>query len=201
VDDESHNMEACSRYPAQFYEIVSRGGSPKDVEQLVDILAGRLGTAAQYEGIGFTHGTSLIDAGPANTKYKVLGSMADKLDAQLRLARLIAAVDAQDVAGRVLSHHFIRDIRGNLRAYSTQKVQCLKCHRVYRRIPLSGKCVCGSDLSLTVRERNISKYLDVAKHMLDEYGLSNYLKERIRLIETSLDSLFVSKQTTLTDFL
>ncbi len=200
VDDESHNMEVCGRYPAEFYDMAARGGSPKDVERLVDILARRLGTAAQYEGFAFTHGTSNINSGPETTRYKVLGTMAEKLEAQLKIAKLIAAVDARDVAERVLSHHFIRDIRGNLRAYSTQKIQCLRCHRVYRRVPLSGKCVCGASLSLTVRERNISKYLDIAKRMLDEYDLSNYLRERVRLMEASLDSLFVSKQTALTDF-
>jgi len=200
VDDESHNMEVCSRYPAEFYEMVSRGCDPKEVEHLVDIVANRLNTQAQYEGFGFTHETSSFDEGPRNTRYKTLGSMAEKLEAQLSLARLIAAVDAKDVAERVLSHHFIRDIRGNLRAYSTQKIQCLKCHRVYRRIPLSGHCVCGSELSLTVRQKNISKYLDVAKKMIREYGLSNYLTERLHLIESSLDSLFISEQTALTDF-
>ncbi len=200
VDDESHNMEVCSRYPAEFYEMVSRGCDPKEVEHLVDIVANRLNTQAQYEGFGFTHETSSFDEGPRNTRYKTLGSMAEKLEAQLNIARLIAAVDAKDVAERVLSHHFIRDIRGNLRAYSTQKIQCLKCHRVYRRIPLSGHCVCGSELSLTVRQKNISKYLDVAKKMIREYGLSNYLTERLHLIESSLDSLFVSEQTALTDF-
>ncbi len=201
VDDESHNMEACSRYPAEFYEKVAAGTHPKEVEHIVDIVAGRLDTDAQYEGFGFTHGTSSFDIGPRNTRYKTLGSMAEKLEAQLKLARMIAAVDAKDVAERVLSHHFIRDIRGNLRAYSTQKIQCLKCHRVYRRIPLNGMCVCGSKLSLTVRQKNISKYLGVAKKMIEDYGLSDYLRERIRLIEVSLDTLFYSEQTSLTDFL
>ncbi len=201
VDDESHNMEVCSRYPAEFYDKVAEGRHPKEVEHLVDIIAGRLDSEAQYEGFAFTHGTSSFDAGPKNTRYKTLGSMIEKLDAQLNLARTICAVDARDVAERVLSHHFIRDIRGNLRAYSTQRIQCLKCHRVYRRIPLSGTCVCGAKLSLTVRQKNISKYLDVAKKMIADYDLSPYLKERIRLIEVSLDSIFYSEQTALTDFL
>ncbi|MCF2135652.1 MAG: DNA polymerase II large subunit [Candidatus Thorarchaeota archaeon] len=200
VDDESHNMEICDRYPAEFYDKVAEGKHPKEVEGLVDIIARRLDTEAQYEGFAFTHGTSSFDAGPRNTRYKTLGSMVEKLDAQLKLARLISAVDAQDVAERVLAHHFIRDIRGNLRAYSTQKIQCLKCHRVYRRIPLSGTCVCGAPLSLTVRQKNISKYMGVAKKMIEEYNLSAYLKERIRLIEVSLSTLFYSEQTSLTDY-
>lgn len=203
VDDESHNIEVCSRYPAEFYQMVAEAKHPSAAEGLVDIISSRLGSAAQYEGLSFTHDTSVIDAGPRNSKYKLLGTMAEKLEAQLELASLLDAVDAQDVAERVLSHHFIRDIRGNLRAYSTQKVQCRKCHSVYRRIPLSGTCtrkdsrgsICGESLALTVSERNISKYLAVAEKMISDHDLSEYLKQRLKLINASLDSMFVSEQT------
>ncbi|TFG13471.1 DNA polymerase II large subunit [Candidatus Thorarchaeota archaeon] len=200
VDDESHNMEVCRRYPAHFYEMVAEAKHPKIVENLVDIIASRLDSEAQYEGFGFTHNTSNFDMGPTNTRYKTLGSMVEKLEAQLQLATLIDAVDSKDVAERVLSHHFLRDIRGNLRAYSTQKTHCVKCHRVYRRPPLSGKCVCGETLSLTVRERNISKYLELAQDVIDNHGLGEYLKQRLSLINQSLDSLFVSEQTLLEEF-
>ncbi|MHA1958750.1 MAG: DNA polymerase II large subunit [Candidatus Thorarchaeota archaeon] len=200
VDDEAHNIEVCHRYPAQFFEMVADAQHPKVVEDLVDIIASRLGTEAQYEGFGFTHATSSFDAGPQNSRYKTLGSMEEKLNAQLDLAVLIDAVDSKDVAERVLSHHFIRDIRGNLRAYSTQKIQCRKCHRVYRRIPLSGECICGSDLSLTVRERNISKYLHVAERLIREHGLGEYIQERVKLVTSALNSLFYTEQTQLTEF-
>ncbi|TFG33889.1 DNA polymerase II large subunit [Candidatus Thorarchaeota archaeon] len=201
VDDESHNMEVCRRYPSQFYEMVANARPPKEVENLVDIIASRLNSPAQYEGFGFTHNTSSFDSGPKNSRYKILETMDEKLDAQLRLATLISAVDSQDVAQRVLSTHFFRDIRGNLRAYSTQKFRCLKCNRIYRRIPISGKCVCGeSKLSLTVRQRNISKYLQVTEKIICEHHLDQYMHERLKLINSSMDSLFVSEQTSLTDF-
>ncbi|MHA2150934.1 MAG: DNA polymerase II large subunit [Candidatus Thorarchaeota archaeon] len=200
VDDESHNMEVCKRYPAQFYDMVAEARHPKDVEDLVDIIASRLNTAAQYEGFGFTHDTTSIDLGPKNTRYKILGSMDEKLAAQLNLAILIDAVDAQNVAERVLSTHFFRDIRGNLRAYSTQKIQCQKCRRVFRRIPLSGTCVCGNKLSLTVRQKNISKYLDITRKIIEDHDLDQYQKERLNLITSALDSLFISEQTALSDF-
>jgi DNA polymerase II large subunit len=201
VDDESHNMEVCRRYPAKFYDLVAHAQHPNTVKRLVDIVATRLNTPAQYEGFGFTHNTTTFDAGPRNSRYKLLNSMDEKLEAQLRLATLIDAVDSQDVAQRVLSTHFFRDIRGNLRAYSTQKFRCMKCNRIYRRVPLSGKCNCGeAKLSLTVRERNISKYLAITEKIIHDHGLDDYMQERLKLINTSMDSLFVSKQTTLTDF-
>jgi DNA polymerase II large subunit len=202
VDDESHNIEVCHRYPAEFYGMVAEAQHPKAVRELVDIIQSRLGTEAQYEGFGFTHDTSSIDAGPRNTKYKTLGSMSEKLEAQLHLAILLDAVDSQDVAERVLSHHFIRDIRGNLRAYSTQKIRCRKCNTIYRRVPLSGKCEeCGEGLLLTVSQKNISKYLGVAEKLIRDHDLSQYLKQRLTIINSALDSLFVSEQTSLVDFM
>lgn len=203
VDDESHNLEVCNRYPAHFYDMVQEARLPKEVESLVDIVKSRLDTYAQYEGFGFTHNTSSIDAGPHNSRYKILPTMDEKLDAQLRLARMIDAVDSQDVATRVLMRHFFRDIRGNLRAYSTQKFRCLSCNESYRRIPLSGKCEkCGSPkLSLTVRQSNISKYLKVTEKIIRDNGLDEFLQERLSLIRSSMDSLFMSEQTTLAEFL
>ncbi|MFX0044678.1 MAG: DNA polymerase II large subunit [Candidatus Hermodarchaeota archaeon] len=201
VDDESHNIEVCHRYPAEFYGMVAEAQHPSAVKELVDIVYSRLGTEAQYEGFGFTHDTSSIDAGPRNTKYKTLGTMSEKLEAQLHLAVLLDAVDSKDVAERVLSHHFIRDIRGNLRAYSTQKIRCRKCNTIYRRVPLSGKCDCGEGLLLTVSQKNISKYLGVAEKLIRDHDLSQYLKQRLTLINSALDSLFVSEQTSLMDYM
>jgi DNA polymerase II large subunit len=201
VDDESHNIEVCRRYPAQFYDMVSEARHPKDVENLVDIISSRLNSLAQYEGFGFTHNTTSFDVGPKNSRYKILETMDDKLAAQLRLATMIRAVDAPDVAQRVLSTHFFRDIRGNLRAYSTQKFRCMKCNRTYRRVPISGRCTCGeARLSLTVRQKNISKYLRVTEKIIRDHHLDQYMQERLQLITASLDSLFVSEQTSLSDY-
>lgn len=202
VDDESHNMEVCRRYPARFYDLVAHARHPKAAKSLVDIVANRLNTPAQYEGFGFTHNTTTFDNGPKNSRYKILETMDEKLEAQLRLATLIDAVDSKDVAQRVLSTHFFRDIQGNLRAYSTQRFRCMKCNRNYRRVPISGKCVCGeSRLSLTVRQRNISKYLTVTEKIIRDHGLDQFMQERLKLINSSMDSLFVSEQTFLDEFL
>ena len=202
VDDESHNIEVCRRYPAQFYEMVTEARHPKEVQPLVDIITSRIGTSAQYEGFGFTHNTSSFDIGPRNSRYKIVPRMSEKLDAQLRLAKLIDAVEASDVAERVLMRHFFRDIRGNLRAYSTQKFRCMNCNTGYRRIPLSGRCAkCGEKkIVLTVRQSNISKYLDTTERIIREHGLDTFLQERLRLIRSSMNSLFVSEQTSLSDF-
>ena len=49
-------------------------------------------------------------------------------------------------------------------------------------------------------EKNISKYLKITEKMIDTHDLGTYLRQRLQLINTSLDSLFVSEQTTLSEF-
>ena len=89
------------------------------------------------------------------TAYKSLGPMLDKVNVQLRLAEKISAVDAREVATLVISTHFLKDIKGNIRTFAGQQFRCDECNTKYRRVPLSGRCQkCGGKLLLTVyRER------------------------------------------------
>jgi len=108
------------------------------VEGLVDRVGRRLGTPAQMEGFSFSHDTTDISAGPIESMYTQQKSMIDKLQKELDLAEKIRAVDEHDVAERVLTTHFIRDLMGNLSAYSRQKFRCTRCNASYRRMPLAG---------------------------------------------------------------
>jgi len=131
--------------------------------------------------------------------------MIDKMEGQLSLAAKIRAVDTDDVVARVINNHFLPDMIGNLRRFSTQQVRCTKCNRKYRRIPLSGKCSgCGGNLTLTVHEGSVKKYLDVSKEIMETYDISNYTRQRIRLVDGAINSLFENekvKECTLEDFL
>ncbi len=159
----------------------------------------------QYDGWGFTHDTSDIALGPANSAYKTLGSMIEKMTAQLELARKIRAVDERDVAERVIKSHFLPDLIGNLRAFSRQKVRCVKCNRKFRRPPLLGKCPkCNGKIVLTVHEGSVKKYMEVSLRIAEEYEISDYTKQRLELINLEIKSLFesdVSKQLGLADFM
>ncbi len=205
VDGEAHNLDISSCYPLEFYRATLDNASPKDVEGLIDLVSKRLGTEAQYEGFSFTHDTADIAAGPRNSAYKTLGTMIEKMDAQLDLAKIIRAVDEKDVAERVINSHFLPDIIGNLRAFSRQKVRCVKCKAKYRRPPLSEVCPrCGGRLILTVHEGSVRKYLDVSMRVAEEFGVDDYTKQRLELIRLDIDSLFhndKSKQTGLADFM
>lgn len=204
VDKEAHNLDTLCRYPLDFYESTLRHVHPKDVEKMMNLVSGRLGSEDQYENFGFTHDTVDISEGPKISRYKSLGSMMEKMEAQLSLASLIRAVDTPDVAYKVIERHFLPDIIGNFRAFSKQSVRCAKCNINYRRIPLNGVCTkCGSGLTLTVHEKSVRKYLNISKDVAERYKIPAYANQRIRLVEKSIDSLFRSdiiKTTKLDDF-
>jgi DNA polymerase II large subunit len=205
VDKEAHNVDVRFQYPLEFYEATLAYKNPKDLVKIMDMVSGRLGTPAQYEGFGFTHDTANIAAGPKNSAYKTLGTMIEKMEAQLGLARKIKAVDPQDVAERVINSHFLPDLVGNLRSFSKQKVRCTKCGAKYRRPPLRGSCPkCGGNIVLTVHEGSVRKYLETSLRIADEYNVKPYTKQRLQLLEIEMRSLFESdkvKQKGLADFM
>jgi len=205
VDKEAHNIDTLARYPLDFYEATLKHEHPKELEATMNLVSSRLGSGLQYEQFGFTHDTDNISDGPKMSTYKTLKTMMDKMNAQLNLAAKIRAVDEADVAHKVIERHFLPDILGNLRAFSKQSVRCPTCNITYRRPPLKGCCVkCGGKLTLTVHEKSVKKYLEISKEIADRYNLPPYACQRIKLVEKSIDSLFMSdkvKTTKLTDFL
>ena len=204
IDKEAHNMDVSSAYGLDFYKATQRYAHPKEVESMMDLVGGRIGTVLQYEGMGFTHEVADISEGPANSAYTALESMDDKLDAQLSLGVRIRAVDVQDVAYRVITRHLLPDIQGSLKRFTGQQLRCAKCNVKYRRIPLRGVCYCGNKLTLTVHEAGVSKYLEKAKAIGATYGVPAYTLQRIALLENAINSLFQSdkvKNSKLDEFL
>jgi DNA polymerase II large subunit len=205
IDDEAHNMDIVDQYPREFYEATRELADPEDVEDLVTIAEETLGTDQEYTGFDHTHDTSDIHLGPALSSYKTLGSMMDKMDAQLELSRKLRAVDETDVAERVIEFHFLPDLIGNLRAFSRQETRCLDCGEKYRRMPLSGDCrECGGRVNLTVHEGSVNKYMDTAIEVAEEYGAREYTKQRLELLDRRLESIFENdknKQSGIADFM
>ncbi|ALG80966.1 DNA-directed DNA polymerase II large subunit [Halanaeroarchaeum sulfurireducens] len=203
IDDEAHNMDVVGQYPREFYEATREMAPPEDVD--ITIAEDRLGTDAEYSVYEFTHDTTDIALGPDLSAYKTLGSMMDKMDAQLELARKLRAVDETDVAERVIEYHFLPDLIGNLRAFSRQETRCLSCGTKYRRAPLTGECrECGGDVTLTVHEGSVSKYLDTALEVAEEYGAREYTKQRLHILERSIESILENdknKQSGIADFM
>lgn len=195
IDKEAHNLDVLSSYPVALYDAAERFAHPREIEPLIDTVSKRIGSVLQYEGFGYTHETSDIAQGPLASAYGE-GSMAEKIDRQLDLALRIRAVDPNDVVARIVVHHFLPDLIGNLKAFSSQQFRCTKCGEKYRRIPLRGRCVaCGGNLTLTVHESSVKKYLEISKRISQQFDVSNYLRQRIDLIEDAITSLFTNDKT------
>ncbi|MFC7044050.1 LAGLIDADG family homing endonuclease [Halobacteriaceae archaeon GCM10025711] len=203
IDDEAHNMDIVDEYPREFFEATRRMADPGEVD--VKIAEDTLGTEDQYRGFRHTHDTSNIALGPDLSAYKTLGSMMEKMDAQLELARKLRAVDETDVAERVIEGHFLPDLIGNLRAFSRQETRCLGCGEKYRRMPLTGQCrECGGDVNLTVHQGSVNKYMDTAIQVAEEYGAREYTKQRLAILDRNLESVFENdknKQSGIADFM
>jgi len=193
IDDEAHNMDVVREYSLEFYEATREMADPEAVD--VEIAEESLNTETEYHGFDHTHDTSNIALGPDLSAYKTLDSMMDKMDAQLELARKLRAVDETDVAERVIEYHFLPDLIGNLRAFSRQETRCLDCGESYRRMPLSGDCrECGGRVNLTVHEGSVNKYMDTAIRVAEEFGCRPYTKQRLEVLEKSLESVFQNDQ-------
>jgi DNA polymerase II large subunit len=204
VQRQAHDFDVDATYPLEFYNKTWKKGESRTVSSIMDVISHRLGTEAQFEGFQYTNPVTNINLGNANSSYKEFKSMIEKLNMQLELGERIDAVDVERVALKVLNTHFMRDIAGNLRAFSTQGFRCKSCNKKFRRLPLKGKCpFCGGKLSLTVYRGGIEKYLVAAQQLVDTYGLPNYYTQRMDLIKEEIASMFDNKkpkQATLFDF-
>jgi DNA polymerase II large subunit len=204
VQRQAHDLDVAGAYPIEFYEKTSEKTEAKQVSSLIDLVGHRIGTEAQFEGFNYTTPVSNINMGNPRSAYKQFKTMIEKLDGQLELAEKIEAVDARRVALKVLTTHFMRDIAGNLRAFSTQGFRCKSCSKRFRRLPLRGRCPsCGGQLTLTVYRGGIEKYLEAAQSLVEKYKLPSYYTQRISLLKDEISALFDSKkprQINLTDF-
>jgi len=205
IDDEAHNVDIMREYPREFYEATREMADPAEVADAMTIAEETLGTDHEYHGFAHTHDTTDIAAGPDLSAYKTLESMDTKMDAQLHLSRKLRAVEESDVAERIIEYHFLPDLLGNLKAFTGQEMRCLGCGEKYRRAPLSGECrECGGDMNLTVHEGSVTKYMDTALRVAEEFGARPYTKQRLRILEKRIERLFEddqNKQSGIADFM
>ena len=202
---QAHNFDVSWSYPLEFYRKTLEEASPSSVLKYIDTVKDRLDGEKEYSGFGYTTPTSSLLLGRKESSYKKFKRMLDKLMSQLSLAEKITAVDASFVAQKVLTTHFLRDIAGNLRAFTTQGLRCKSCNKRYRRPPLTGVCrACGGELTLTVHRGGIEKYIQYTKQLIKRYSLPDYYMQRVEMIENEINLLFENektKQISLSDFL
>jgi DNA polymerase II large subunit len=122
--------------------------------------------------------------------------MLEKMAGQLALAAKIRAVNLEDVASLVIDKHFLRDIKGNLRKFTTQEFRCVNCNAKYRRPPLQGNCTsCGGKLLFTVAEGTIRKYLDAALQLVAMPNMPIYLQQTLEILKHRIESIFGKEAT------
>ncbi len=228
IDKEALNVDAAWNYSIEFYEASDKMLHSKEIEEIMGTVTSRLKESqfAALRGLGFTHGTDDISRGPSLSAYKTLETMKDKMNGQLALGHRLRAVDVSRVASTVVRSHFLPDLRGNLVAFTRQKVRCTKCGHSYRRMPLAGKCImrvrfegqglrkyeskiesqqfCGGGLALTVSQGAVRKYIEITRHVIETYGVDQYTKQNVEWLVSSTDSLFnndKSRQLSLSDFI
>ncbi len=195
VQRQAHEVDVAAKYPLMFYEKALEQAAPRQISEIIETIENRLNTPAQFEGMKYTIPVSNINVGNQESVYKKLGKMTEKLHSQLVLAEKIEAVDADVVAKKVLTTHFVRDIAGNLRAFTTQKFRCKSCNKKFRRLPLLGKCpVCNGELILTVHRGGIEKYLPAAIKLVKKYNFSEYYAQRLFMVEEEILTLFEGKK-------
>lgn len=196
VDKEAMNVDTLYDYPLEFYEAAREGKSPSELEDLMATMGKRLKKTGTILNSGFSTGTIDINSGVRVCSYKTIDSMEEKIERQLSLARRIRAVDADDVATRVLNSHFLPDMYGNFRGFFSQEFRCTKCNTKYRRVPLSGKCHrCGQpNISLTIHRGSIVKYMAETVKISEEFNLPWYLHTRIDNLVRTIKGTFAVEE-------
>jgi DNA polymerase II large subunit len=194
IDSEAHNVELNTSYPLELYEMAEEMVPANKVVGLLDMVSNRLETESQYENYGFTHSSSSINLGPSESRYVTLDSMKAKALASLVLASKTRASDATYVAEQTIEKHFIRDIIGNLRSFSTQGVRCKKCTKKYRRPPLKETCFCGGSLQLNISPASVAKYRKIATEISETYGARPFIKQRLELAFNAIEDTLENEQ-------
>ncbi|MDQ3885123.1 MAG: DNA polymerase II large subunit, partial [Thermoproteota archaeon] len=205
VQRQAHNIDVANTYPVAFYEATWKQAKAADVADMIETIRNRIGDSRQFFGYGFTHSTNALVTKAQRSAYSTLNTMEEKLKMQFDTAKLINAVDADEVAAMVLTTHILPDIIGNMRSYSSQTFRCMACGAKFRRMPLMGKCIdCGSALIQTVTRGAVEKYLDIATNMCKQYKINDYLRSRIESVAMELKLIFKEErrtQSSLTEFM
>jgi DNA polymerase II large subunit len=202
IDGEAYNVDVVSSYPLEFYEAAVECKMPYDIK--IKRVEDLLNKPEQYEGLMYTHLSSDINQGPMVSAYKSLATMEEKLMAQLKIAEKFRCVDVDDVAKLVINKHFMKDLKGNLRKYSSQAFRCVACNEKYLRPPLIGKCSnCGGKIIFTIAEGSVKKYLHHCLNLNKKYKLPKYLQQDLMILQRRIDGVFGkpdTKQISLSNF-
>ena len=205
VDDEAWAVETVSEYPLTFYNETLEYKKPWEMDTDIEIGEDVVHSDEPFKH-GFTHKTSDVEDGPSQSEYVTLDEMSEKTSAQLGLGEKTKAVDEHATAELLLQKHFLPDIRGNLRSFSSQEMRCVDCNTKFRRVPLTNQTIapsgkttaqcpeCDGKVLLTISYGTIKKYMQPSKDIIDEYEITPYLRQQVLMLNETLKSLFGKDQ-------
>lgn len=205
VQRQAHNLDISQTYPLEFYEATWKQGKAGDFVSKIETVKNRIGKENQFFDYLFTHITDYLTTSISRSAYSTLGTMDEKLEMQIATAKLINAVDTDEVVSMVLTTHILPDIMGNMRSYSSQGFRCSYCGERYRRVPLIGRCIrCGNALLQTVTRGSVEKYMSIATNMCNQFKMNDYLQSRVESLMMELKLTFKEEkkeQSTLMEFM
>ena len=190
VDDQIMDFEVTKGYPLELYKLSQERKHSSKIK-ITDVRTILKQNKDPFVNLGHTHEVSNFNDGVVCSSYKSLSTMKEKVRHQMELVERIRAADTSDTARLIIEKHFIKDIKGNLRSFSTQQFRCVNCNEILRRPPLSGKCTsCNGKIIFTIHEGGIKKYLEPALDLASKYNLSLYMKQNLELIKRYIESIF-----------
>ena len=206
VQRQAHNVDVSQAYPLELYEATWKQSKAGELAGKIEVIKNRIGNENQFFNYAFTHFTSLLTTTTSQrSAYSRLDTMYEKLEMQIATAKLINAVDPDEVVSMVLMTHILPDIMGNMRSYSSQAFRCSNCGQKYRRMPLMGKCIeCENELLQTVTRGSVEKYIDIAINMCNQFKINDYLRSRVESLTKELKLNFKEQkkeQSTLVEFM
>lgn len=189
VDDQILDFELESSYPLDLYEKAEKKLHSKEIQ--IESVKQRLKEEKDpFVNIGFTCNTDNINGGCTCSSYKILPTMQEKVQNQMKLCVKLRSCNQGDVARLIIDRHFMRDLKGNLRKFSQQAFRCSTCNAIYRRPPLSGKCDCGGRIIFTIAYGSIVKYLEPALDLTKNYDVPAYIVQDLELTKKYIESIF-----------
>lgn len=189
VDDQILDFELVNNYPLELYEKAEQGAHSSEVE--IEMVKQRIGRGEDpYVDTGFTHNTNNFNEGAVCSSYKLLPTMREKVEAQMKLCEKLRSVSQGDVARLIIDRHFMRDLKGNLRKFSQQSFRCVKCNTIFRRPPLNNKCNCGGKIIFTISYGSIVKYLEPGLDLTRNYDVPAYITQDLELTKKYIESIF-----------
>jgi len=201
VDDQIFDFDIIKELPVELYKAAEKREHSSSVVEKMELIKHRIikGEPA-FKNLWYSHEVSDINNAVLCSSYKNIPTMQEKVQRQMQLVEKIRAADTGDTARLIIDRHLMRDIKGNLRKFSTQGFRCVMCNEKFRRPPLQGNCPrCKGKIIFTVSEGGIVKYLEPALQLAKNYDVPAYIRQDLELTKRYIESIFGREETKQTD--